>query len=144
MNAFSDQDIPLNLVTSLLMQFGQFITMTWNLRLNLLSVRTQFFYIYIYVYYLIVLFRRIILIFINLFMTNIIGDGVGFSCCADNNQQLDSSVLECLIHCLPISIPLGDRQLKNEKTGCMNFVRSSTGPNRINCDLPFVSYAEQV
>ena len=65
-------------------------------------------------------------------------------CCGDKNTPLNPSVLSSLVNCLPITIPVNDPQLGNPQEGCMNFVRSSTGPNRISCYLPFVNYAEQV
>lgn len=74
----------------------------------------------------------------------ILANGDGFACCAQNDTPLEPSVLQSLVHCMPITIPIDDPQLMNTDERCMNFVRSSTGPNRINCNLSFVSYAEQV
>ena len=72
------------------------------------------------------------------------GNGDAFMCCGRDNTPLNPFALSSLVHCLPITVPVGDPQLRNTNDGCMNFVRSSTGPNRISCYLPFVSYTEQV
>ena len=75
-------------------------------------------------------------------------NGTSYSCCASNNSQLSSVTLNSLGYCFPVTVPTNDPFLNTGPRGvlqtCMNFVRSSTGPNRISCNFPTVTYADQV
>ncbi len=135
MNVFSNGSSKESLhgFTSLLMQFGQFIN-------HDMESTSQFTFSK---YKLLIQIPSPIMI-IPFTTYILIGDGSGFACCAAGNMPLNPSILDSLVHCMPITIPVNDPQLQNGQEGCMQFVRSSTGPNRINCDLKVVMHAEQV
>ena len=130
---FSNADALLKSSTSLLMQFGQFINHDMEFTSQATFSKMSYIQFVFQIFFL-----------ISIINTCNAENGEGFVCCGSNNTLLDSSVLGSLVNCLPISVPVNDPQLQNSQEACMNFVRSSTGPNRLSCYLPFINYAEQV